>query len=139
MTTPLVSAAWLKEHLNDDDLIVLDVSPQPTAYIKGARYFDLKNEFSVQNSEFPNTFPSVAQFEKGCQQLGINKTSKIVVYDNKGVYLSPRVWWMFNTMGHQNVAVLDGGLPDWMAQGYETATTNKLSWGILKPTFKKKR
>ncbi|MBL4592312.1 MAG: sulfurtransferase [Flavobacteriales bacterium] len=125
MNTPLVSTEWLNEHLNDDDLVILDVSQKiavDNIAIAGARYFDVKNVFSDATSEFPNTFPSAAQFEAGCQQLGIDSDSKIVVYDNKGVFLSPRVWWMFTTFGHQNVAVLDGGLPEWLANSYETET-----------------
>ncbi len=43
-----------------------------------------------------------------------------MVYDNLGIYLSPRVWWMFKAMGHQNIAVLNGGLPEWIRRGYET-------------------
>ncbi len=121
MTTPLVSCQWLNENSNDADLVVLDVSPQPSArQIKGARYVDVKNVFSDPTSDLPNTFPSAIQFQGDCQVLGINSTSKIVVYDNKGVFLSPRVWWMFRTFGHQNVSVLDGGLIEWVAQGYET-------------------
>ena len=123
MTTRIVSAEWLNQHLNDDDLVILDASQKIAAdniAIAGARHFDVKNEFSDATSEFPNTFPSAVQFEAGCQALGINSSSKIVVYDNKGVFLSPRVWWMFKTFGHENVAVLDGGLPDWLANGYET-------------------
>lgn len=124
MTGPIVSAEWLNKHIKDDDLVILDASQKITAdnvAITGARYFDIKIEFSAE-SEFPNTFPSVEQFETGCQKLGIDKDNKIVIYDNKGVFSSPRVWWMFKTMGHQNVAVLDGGLPDWLANGFETET-----------------
>ena len=124
MTGSIVSAEWLNKNINDENIIILDASQQVAAdnvVIVGARYFDIKNDFSAV-SEFPNTFPSVQQFEKGCQDLGIDNESKIVVYDNKGVFSSPRVWWMFKTMGHQNVAVLDGGLPNWLANDYETET-----------------
>ena len=51
--------------------------------------------------------------------MGINKNSKIIVFDNLGVYSSPRVWWMFKIMGHENVFVLDGGLPEWIKKGFE--------------------
>jgi len=62
----------------------------------------------------PNTFPSATQFEDECQKLGINETSLIVVYDNLGIYSSPRVWWTLKIMGHQNVTVLDGSFPNWI-------------------------
>jgi len=126
MTEPIVSSFWLYNNLEDPDLIVLDVSPKTDKAdyenfgIKRARKFDLQNEFSNTSSELPNTLPSPEQFENSCRKLGINNSSKIVVYDNLGIYFSPRVWWMFKAMGHQNIALLNGGLPDWISQGYET-------------------
>lgn len=130
MTGTVVSVDWLKNHLSDPDLVILDTSPKSNKsgltselenlQIPNAKYFDLKNVFSDQKAEFPNTMPSIEKFEEGCQQLGINNTSKIVVYDNLGIYASPRVWWMFKVMGHNHVAVLDGGLPEWVSQGNAT-------------------
>ncbi len=126
MIEPLVSSSWLFNNLEDPDLIVLDASPKTTEDdfenigIKGSRHFDLKNEFSDASGKLPNTLPSAEQFQNSCRKLGITNSSKIVVYDNLGIYLSPRVWWMFNAMGHQNIAVLDGGLPEWIHRGYET-------------------
>lgn len=130
MMSPLTTSEWLQEHLNDSNLVILDTSlegnmegKQPEyagQVIKGARYFDLKHAFSDPNGAFPNTFPSAEHFEKAARDLGINNTSKIVVYDDLGIYTSPRVWWMFKVMGHTNVHVLDGGLPDWVQKGFET-------------------
>lgn len=127
-----VSPDWLKAHLNDQNLIILDAS-QPSNFsesfsIPGARVFDLKNDFSDTCSEYPNTFPKVEQFEQECGKLGINKNSKIVVYDNRGIYFSPRVWWMFKVMGHQNIAVLDGGLPAWENQGFKTKVRDNTTY-----------
>ena len=62
--------------------------------------------------------PSAQQFETGCQQLGINSDSFIVVYDSYGIFSSARVWYMFRAMGHHNIAVLNGGLPEWQANNY---------------------
>lgn len=130
MIEPLVSVDWLKENLNDPDLIILDASMKgnvsgltpefPNIQIAGARYFDLKGKFSDKNSHLPNTLPSEQDFSKAAQQLGINQDSKLVIYDNIGAYSSPRVWWMFKTMGHQNVSVLDGGLSTWKNAGLPT-------------------
>ncbi|MBO0590043.1 sulfurtransferase [Cellulophaga sp. E16_2] len=124
----LVTVDWLKNHLNDSDLVILDASASDiisgnvpeldTVKIVGARVFDLKNDFSDTTSLYPNTLLSPEDFELACQSLGINKTSKIIVYDNLGVYWSPRVWWLFKAMGHVNIAVLDGGLPEWLAEGF---------------------
>ncbi|MDP4687337.1 MAG: sulfurtransferase [Salibacteraceae bacterium] len=130
MQSPLVSAAWLNDHLNDPRLIILDastktnISGKKSEYddlqILGSRYFDLKNNFSDAQASFPNTIPSAEAFEKEAQKLGVNEDSVIVIYDNLGIYNSPRAWWMFRAMGHENVAVLDGGLPAWVKGNFKT-------------------
>ena len=126
--THLVSASWLWEHRHQKNLIILDASLSSTASgkqsaykefaIPNARHFNLKQNFSDLESSFPNTVPSPGHFEKEAQKLGICSDSKIVVYDAMGIYSSPRVWWMFQLMGHQDVAVLDGGLPAWIAADF---------------------
>lgn len=117
----LISVDELQSILPNHNLIILDASQTNAKKIQiiGARVFDIKNKFSI-DGQFPNTFPTAEQFENGCQKLGIDKNSKVVVYDNKGIFSSPRVWWMFKTFGHKDVAVLDGGLPAWIQQGFET-------------------
>jgi thiosulfate/3-mercaptopyruvate sulfurtransferase len=131
----VVSASWLKDRLNDPDLVILDaslkvnVSGKKSDYdgiqIPGARFFDLEGEFSDNSSGLPHTLPSEAAFERASQKLGINDTSKVVVYDNMGIYTAPRVWWMYKVMGHEQVAVLDGGLPGWAKAGYPTETVQE--------------
>lgn len=127
--SPIVSVDWLHSNLSDENILVLDSSLNSTVdgkhteyagkVIPGALYFDLKNNFSDQTSNFPNTVPSEEQFESECHKLGISNDTLIVVYDNMGVYSSPRVWWLFQVMGHQNVFILDGGLPAWIEAGKE--------------------
>lgn len=127
---PLVSVNWLSQNLNAPNLVVLDVSLEsnianikvefPGIQIKGARYFDLKRKFSDLESRLPNTLPNPKYFSLASRNLGINNNSTIVVYDNIGIYASPRVWWMFKSMGHKNIAVLDGGLPSWKNKKYPT-------------------
>lgn len=138
MNPQIVSSKWLNEHLTDSDLIILDASQEnnknklasrfENIQIKGARFVDLKNDFSDKNSSFPNTILSEKEFKIAVQKLGIHKTSKIVVYDNFGIYTSPRVWWLFKTMGHKNIAVLNGGLPDWINNGYKTEKTKNTNY-----------
>lgn len=128
MTQPIVSAAWLQNNLVNPNLIILDASfkenqsniktDSENIQIKGARYFDIKHTFSDTTNSLPNTLPSLNQFEIEAKKLGINKNSIVVIYDNLGIYSSPRAWWLFKIMGHQNVAVLDGGLPEWIKEGY---------------------
>lgn len=128
MKNTIVSAKWLYDHRNEPNLIILEAQLEQNQsnsenqfqdkQIDGSRIFDIKNNFSDTTNPLPNTFPSVEKFTAECQKLGINKNSLIVVYDSIGIYLSPRVWWMFNAMGHSNIFVLDGGLPEWIKEGY---------------------
>lgn len=130
MEKPLVSVEWLQENLNNPKLIVLDASVKntianietdhPGIQIKGARFFDIKNDFCDKKNNLPNTLPTPEAFTTACRKLGINKDSIVVVYDNLGIYSSPRAWWMFQIMGFNNVTVLDGGLPAWIDNGKET-------------------
>ncbi len=128
MANTIVSCEWLLENLNNKNLVILDASPQTNksglqaetdnVFIPNARHFNLAKDFSDVNAEFPNTFPSEHQFNTNSQKLGVNQDSIIVVYDNLGIYSSPRVWWMFQSMGHENVFVLNGGLPEWIKKDY---------------------
>ena len=65
--------------------------------------------------------PTVDLFTQSAQQLGINQDSVVVIYDNQGMYSAPRAWWTFKTMGFDKVYILDGGLPQWMAENLPTA------------------
>ena len=148
MNQPLVSVDWLHENFNDPDLLILDASPisnksnltvaYPDIQIKGARYFDMENVFSDQGNPVPNMMLAPADFELECRKLGVNKTSKIVVYDNLGIYTSPRVWWMFKVMGHDAIAVLDGGLTAWAEKGYdiESVTRDNYPLGDFSADFR---
>lgn len=120
----IVSVNWLLENLSHKDIILLDTSlnidVNTYQTIPTSRYFDIKHTFSDKSSRFPNALPTEENFEIECQKLGINTTSKIVVFDEKGIYSSPRVWWMFKGMGHEDVFVLNGGLPEWVKHGFKT-------------------
>ena len=124
--TDLVSIHWLQEHLNESNLVILDATitrvtdteDYTTALkIENTRFLDIKNVFSDTESAFPNTLLSPEKFSEAAKGLGIDNNSVIVVYDAIGIYSSARVWWMFKAMGHQNIAVLDGGLPAWIRAG----------------------
>lgn len=144
--TTTVSVKWLSQHIYAPNLIVLDASLKKNQanlnpahsdiQIKGARFFDLKNVFSNQDSALPNMMLSADLFSLECQRLGINKEDKIVVYDNLGIYSSPRVWWMFRLMGHENIVVLNGGLPAWLAVNAPTEPITKPFSTFKKGNFK---
>ena len=121
---PVVSTKWLSENINHPDLIILDASiKKPNAEvssneyanirIKNARFFDIENSFSDKSSPLPHMMPSPEVFTAEAQKIGVNQNSVIVIYDNLGVYSSPRAWWMFRAMGHEHVAILNGGIPAW--------------------------
>ena len=138
MANPIVSTSWLHANLDNPDLIILEArleqnqsnleNPNPDLQIKGARLFDIKNDFSDTSNPLPNTFPSTKQFTAEAQKLGINKNSLIVVYDTLGIYSSPRAWWMFKAMGHNSVYVLDGGLPEWIKEGFPTENQKETTY-----------
>ena len=126
----LVSSNWLFENINNPNLIVLDATmklkpngdsiPTPDKKIPGAQAFNFDTQICDQETHLPHMMCSSQEFENFARKLGINKHSKIVVYDSMGIFSAPRVWWMFKLMGHQEVFVLNGGLVDWLKQGYST-------------------
>ena len=127
----LVDVDWLFRHLADENLVVLDASVPPVVpgfvsynsenkftAIAGARRFDYDQQVCKPNTALPHMMPSAALFQEKVQALGLNNEDTLVVYDDVGLYASPRAWWMFKAMGHENVFVLDGGLPAWLADAY---------------------
>lgn len=132
---PVVSVKWLFENIENPNLVILDASPRENKsnlipeftgiQIKGARKFDMENVFLDKENSIPNMIPNERIFEEECQKLGINNDSLIIVYDNLGVYTSPRVWWMFKVMGHSKIAVLDGGLSAWKNENLPTEPIHK--------------
>ena len=127
LTAPIVSVAWLNSNSDVSNLILLDATINKVVdanarRIPKARFFDIKKKFSLRDAPFPSTLPPLEQFQNEARNLGITKTSIIVVYDDKGIYSSARVWWLFKTFGFKNVAVLDGGLPEWKLKGFYVET-----------------
>lgn len=121
----IVTTTWLRDHLKHPRLVLLDASMRPltaattpaeSRRIAGTRRFDFDKQICDLKSELPHMLPSPDFFAEKVRALGINKDSVIVIYDDIGLYASPRAWWMFKTMGHDNVVVLDGGLPAWIAE-----------------------
>ncbi|MGS2720222.1 sulfurtransferase [Paraglaciecola aestuariivivens] len=123
----ILSVSELQNLMGDPELCILFTHiDNPTAkqlpntqhgFIWGSLEFDFEKQFCDKSSSLAHTMPSATWFEQQAQKLGINQNSKIVVYDAYGLFCAPRVWWMFKSMGHQQVAVLNGGLPAWINQG----------------------
>ncbi|WP_341705422.1 3-mercaptopyruvate sulfurtransferase [Ferrovibrio sp.] len=125
----LVSTEWLAQHMNAPDLRIVDASWYLPAmqrdgraeyhqrHIPGAVYFDI-DEISDSDSPLPHMLPSAEKFASRVRRMGIGDGNRVVVYDGSDNHLSaPRAWWMFRVFGHEDVAVLNGGLKKWMAEG----------------------
>ncbi len=129
--TLLVSTDWLAERLTAPDIRVLDASlylpgdardgraEYLKGHIPGARFFDI-DEIADSHSPLPHMLPPVEKFVSRVRRMGIGDGHRVIVYDQQGLFSAARVWWTFRVFGHQDVAVLDGGLPKWIADGLPT-------------------
>ena len=125
--SPLVSTEWLAEHLDAPDVRIADASwylPQAgrdakqeyeSAHIPRAVFFDI-DDLSDEKSPYPHMLAPAPKFASRMRKLGLGDGNLIVVYDGAGIYSSARAWWMLRAMGHEEVVVLDGGLPKWKAE-----------------------
>lgn len=125
---PLVSTLWLAEHLGRPDVVVVDATYHlPTvkrdaraefaaAHIPGAAFFDVDG-IADHGSDLPHMLPTPLEFAKAMEAIGIGSDSMAVAYDAYGLMSAARAWWMLRAFGHDRVAVLDGGLPKWKAEG----------------------
>lgn len=128
-----VSSGWLNDNLNDPNLRIVDGSWHlpPTGrngraeftagHIPGAVFFDI-DAISDPSSGLPHMMPSAAAFKESVETLGLSNDSMIVVYDQLGLFSAPRVRWMLMAYGARNVALLEGGLPRWVAEGRPVTT-----------------
>ena len=133
----LVGAEWLAAHLDDPHVRVVDSSFKlpgitPTAredydrgHIPGTVFFDI-DDIAEPGTSLPHMIPSPELFARKMEGLGIGDDDRVIVYDSAGLSSAGRAWWMLRLFGHRNVALLDGGLPQWKADGrpLETAVPN---------------
>ncbi len=127
----LVSTDWLADNL--DKVLVLDgtytlpgiapTGPQIHAagHIPGARFFDI-DAVADKSQALPHMLPQPDDFAKVAATLGLNDGAPVVVYDAQGLFSAARVWWTLRVFGHDNVAILDGGLKKWQAEGRPVTT-----------------
>jgi len=128
MTALLVSPAWLRAAIGAPEIRVVDATyylPNEAknaralytaGHIPGARFFDI-DAVADPSSGLPHMLPSPEIFADAVGQLGIANDSHVIVYDQRGLFSAARLWWMFRVFGHDQVSVLDGGLPGWLAAG----------------------
>jgi thiosulfate/3-mercaptopyruvate sulfurtransferase len=124
----LVGTEWLAAHLDDPPIRVVDASFKlpgitPTAredydrgHIPGAVFFDI-DDIAEPGTSLPHMIPSPELFARKMEGLGIGDDDRVIVYDSAGLSSAGRAWWMLRLFGHHNVALLDGGLPKWKAEG----------------------
>jgi thiosulfate/3-mercaptopyruvate sulfurtransferase len=124
----LVTTDWLASHLDAPDIVVLDASWHlPTErrnghaeflieHIPGAQFFDI-DAISDTDNPLPHMLPPAEKFSSTVRKMGIGDGKRIIVYDSVGLFSAARAWWMFRVFGHEDVAVLDGGLPKWKREG----------------------
>ena len=132
---PLVSAAWLKQNLDDPEVTVLDATWVPpflkdrpngrslfdAGHIPSAAYFDI-DEIADPRTHLKHMLPSAELFADKVGKLGVSNGDHVILYDSNGFYASARAWWMFRAMGHDRVSVLNGGLKAWTTKGGITRT-----------------
>ncbi len=129
MSNEIVSTEWLAAHLGSPDIAIIDASWHlPTAkrdakaefregHIPGAQFFDI-DDLSDEVSKLPHMLPSPEKFSSRMRKMGIGDGKRVIAYDAAGLFSAARAWWMFKVFGHEDVAVLDGGLPKWKAEGH---------------------
>ncbi len=127
-----VDCKWLSEHLNDEDIVLLDASMDKVIGIDAIEYstptvipnsqkMDVEIDF-VSAEVGVHPFPDSATVSKHLAKLGVTASHKVVIYDNQGLYSAPRAWWILLSFGLNNISILQGGLPAWIDAGYPTST-----------------
>jgi thiosulfate/3-mercaptopyruvate sulfurtransferase len=129
----LVETEWLAAHLNAPDIVVIDATLYlPTtprnayeeyrnAHIPGAVYFDIE-ELSDATNPLPHMLPSPEKFASRVKAMGIGDGTRIIAYDTQNMSSAARAWWMFRVMGHDDVAILNGGFSKWRTENRPVET-----------------
>ncbi|MCX7341174.1 MAG: 3-mercaptopyruvate sulfurtransferase [Hyphomicrobiales bacterium] len=123
-----VSTDWLERHLGRNDVVVVDGSYYLSTmnrngaeeflvgHIPGAVGFDI-DTVKDKTSLLPHMLPTAPEFGATVGAMGISDDMTIVVYDGAGLFAAPRVRWTFRSFGAKRVFILDGGFPQWVAEG----------------------
>ena len=127
----VVSSAWLYEHLSDEQIAIADCrfslseptlgrQQYQTAHIPGAYYLDLNQDLSslVGKHGGRHPLPNPDKLGAKLSAMGIDSQTLVVAYDDSRFAFAARLWWLLRYMGHQRVAVLDGGFQSWVNAGY---------------------
>jgi len=136
----LVTAEWLKQHLDDSELVVLDASvviafddkgavsissgrdQYDQGHIPTAGFADLTSDLVDTTSQYPYAIPKPEKFAAAMAALGVGDNSTVVLYATNYSAWAARVWWMLRWIGFDNAAILDGGLNAWTTAGFALST-----------------
>jgi thiosulfate/3-mercaptopyruvate sulfurtransferase len=144
----IVGTEWLAAHLGDPHIRIVDASFKlpgvtPTApedyargHIAGAAFFDI-DEIAEPATSLPHMIPSPALFARKMEELGIGDDDHVIIYDSAGLSSAGRAWWMLRLFGHEDAAIVNGGLPKWKAEGrpLETAAPTLPAGRRFTPRF----
>ena len=142
---PLVEPAWLEAHLNDPGLVVVDcryLLGQPGAgrplwldgHIPGAAFLEVDRDLAAEPGERGrHPLPEAADFEAAARRAGIESTSRVVAYDEAGEGGAVRLWWLLRHFGHDEAAVLNGGLAAWREAGGALEAGKEDAWSSNQP------
>jgi thiosulfate/3-mercaptopyruvate sulfurtransferase len=121
---PVVSPEWLREHARDPDLRILDLrwyldgrsgrDAYGHGHIPGAVFVDL-GDISGKSGAGRHPLPGREQFQAAMRRAGVNRGDRVVVYDDASGSVAGRLWWLLRAFGHDEAAVLDGGIQAWGA------------------------
>lgn len=137
-----VTPQWLFDHLDDPNLVILDVSaPMPTQaidyyqryleqHLPRAQFFD-QNDIADKTTSLPHMLPSDSLFADTLTTLGISQNSTVIVYDVGNLFAAPRAWWTFTTLGFTQVRILAGGLQGWKTAGFPVEQGKVNTYNVL--------
>ena len=127
----VVSASWLLEHLDDPQVAIADcrfsladpelgVVQYQAGHIPGAYYLDLNRDLSspVGQHGGRHPLPNPAELANKLSSMGVNSQTLVVAYDDSHFAFAARLWWLLRYLGHDRVAVLNGGFLGWLSSGY---------------------
>jgi len=121
----LVSTAWLAAHLSDSQVVVLHVAANRTGYdaghIPGSR-FVAQSEFLVTRDGISNELPPVPDLQTLFQRLGVSDSSRVILYADASMIPAARAYFTLDYLGHEQTAVLDGGLDQWKRENRALST-----------------
>lgn len=139
MTTTgnLVTADWLAKHVNDPDVAVIDcrfalgkpgvgLAAYLDGHIPNALYFDLEQDLAgpkqADGHGGRHPLPDSASLAALLSAAGVDETVTVIAYDDQDLAMASRLWWLLRYLGHERVAVLDGGWQAWLRGGYPVTT-----------------